>query len=442
MTSIISDDTRARVLCCTAGPHPGAMAALTAHVPQAEVIDVTGDSYAYWREIRSRWSGDHDLIIIEQDIEVGPGTVASLEECDQDWCVFAYPIFRRKVRLRVGLGCTKVSAAAQRAVSARDIAEGFALCRDCKGQGCWWHLDGRISALLKKAGYAPHVHGDVTHHHDYQGQYATGDGQGWPVEWYFEEDTDQSPARRVVTEPMDAFAVTPRQAGCHAEELARLAESIAANPSLAVPIPEDDPCYPQALRDGGPVALDAARLPRGFPQARAFETDKVAQGYLAVYHEIADYLGPAARVCEIGVLNGGSLATWQELFPQGTVAGVDISPTMHWPAGTLKVVMSQDDPRLPDLLSEHEIEWDLIVDDASHDGALTAATLDLLWPLVCPGGFYVIEDWFVGFADYHGPCKSPAMLPLVQSLLERLHANGDVASVGYRYGMAIMRKKA
>lgn len=429
---------QARVLCAVATPHPKAMEALAAYAPQAEKPDVAGDNYAYWREIRSRWTGESDLVIIEQDIEIGPDTVASLTECDQDWCVFAYPIFRRQIRLRVGLGCTKVSAAAQRKVSARAVAEGFELCRDCKGQGCWWHLDGRIAAMLKQAGYTPHVHGDVAHHHDYQ-NHADADGKvGWPVEWFFEEDTDTSPARRIVTEPFEEFAANPRQAASHADELARMGAAIAEDPSLAVPIPEDDPAYPVQLSAPG----IGRRLAYGYPEAKAFETDKVAQGYMSVYHEIADYLGPSARVCEIGVLNGGSLATWQKLFPQGTVAGVDVKPTMHWPEGTLKVVASQDDPALPDLLSAHEAEWDLVVDDASHDGTLTAATLDLLWPLVSPGGFYVIEDWFVGFDDYRGPCKSPEMLTLVQSLLTRLHADGDVASIGFRYGMAIMRKKA
>lgn len=293
--------------------------------------------------------------------------------------------------------------------------------------------------MLKRAGYSPHVHGDVIHHHDY---HAAADPElGWPVEFFFEEDTDQSPARRVTSDPLGDPALTPRQAAIHADELAELAVAIMASPALAPLIAPDDPDYPM-MAGGVPVPLEGARLAHGWPEAAAFQTDKVAQGYMPVYREICDYLGSAARVCEIGVLNGGSLATWQELFPQGTVAGVDREPGMHWPEGTVKIVMSQDDPALPEVLSEHEAEWDLVVDDASHDGELTAATLELLWPLVSPGGFYVIEDWFVGFDDYKGPCKSPAMLPLVQSLLTRLHADGDVASLGYRYGMAIMRKKA
>lgn len=142
------------------------MRALGAYAPQAEVVRVD-QQYGYWREIRDRWTGARDLIIIEQDIEIGPGTVSVMERCGQDWCCHAYPVLRAQVRLRVGLGCVKISAAAQRAAPVERIVEGFVSCTTCRGEGCWWHLDGRVAHTLKQAGYAPHVHGDVTHHHDY-----------------------------------------------------------------------------------------------------------------------------------------------------------------------------------------------------------------------------------------------------------------------------------
>jgi hypothetical protein len=178
------------------------------------------------------------------------------------------------------------------------------------------------------------------------------------------------------------------------------------------------------------------------PAPKAYATDKVQQGYLPAYNSIADLLGPAARVCEVGVQFGGSLATWRDLFPRGVIAGVDCNPDALWPDGTIRIVASQDDPGLPGLLRAHADAWDLVVDDASHDGVKTSTTFDLLWPLVSPGGFYVIEDWFVGYPEYQGPCKSPEMLELAESLLQRLRRDSDTESVSYRYGMAIIRKKA
>jgi hypothetical protein len=48
------------------------------------------------------------------------------------------------------------------------MAVKFAHCETCHGAGCWWHLDGEIARELEDAGFAPHVHGDVPHHHDYR----------------------------------------------------------------------------------------------------------------------------------------------------------------------------------------------------------------------------------------------------------------------------------
>lgn len=199
-----------------------------------------------------------------------------------------------------------------------------------------------------------------------------------------------------------------------------------------------------------------------------YGTDKESLGYGPGYREIAAALGPAARVCEIGVLNGGSLRMWRDLFPQGTIAGVDFSPDAHWPDGTGKIVANQTDPALPGILDAYAPAWDLVVDDGSHQGAMTAITFDMLWPRIAPGGFYVIEDWFFGLplwpsTGWWGGAPrgskaiadsyDPGMLQLVQNLLTRLDRpyrgpgedpyladRDEVDSVNCRYGLAVVRK--
>lgn len=421
-----------RVLCCYTqeGFHPASRASVEAHAPTAELIDVTGDNYGYWREIRARWKGEEDLILIEHDIEILPDSIASMAACEHDWCSYAYPIFRNQQRLRYGLGCTKISARAQQLVSARHIAEGFALCKLCKGQGCWFHLDGRITEQLRHdGGLFPHVHGDVTHHHDYSADAAIEapsraipllgelvEIRGKPIEHYV-EDWDDTPGVVLAEEwpRREMYAMTPRQAFWLAEDLHRLAGETS-----------NEPFEP--------------RMP-----AAGFATDKADQGYLAPYSRLAKHLGPAARVLELGVASGGSLDLWRTMFPQGTIAGVDISPDAHWPQDTIRIVTAQDDPALPKILDAYEESWDLIVDDASHDGPTTAASLRLLWPLVSPGGFYVIEDWFTGFSAWHD--WDGSMLTMARGLLDRLDprwpgrdTDGAVESIEYRHGMAILHK--
>lgn len=169
-----------------------------------------------------------------------------------------------------------------------------------------------------------------------------------------------------------------------------------------------------------------------------FATDKLTHGYLPTYLRIAARLGPAARVCEIGVQAGHGLDLFQALFPDGLAAGVDCDAACQWPPGTVPVICAQDDPALPGRLAQHSPAWDLIVDDASHDGKLTAATFRLLWPLVAPGGFYVIEDWMVGLGGWG---FDQSMLTCVQGLLTLLTRDGDVEDITCRYGLAVLRKR-
>ena len=181
-----------------------------------------------------------------------------------------------------------------------------------------------------------------------------------------------------------------------------------------------------------------------------FDTDKIEpHGYFPVYLRLASELGPFATVCELGVEDGESLRMWQALFPCGTVLGVDISRKAHWPAGTLGLISAQDDPQLPVVISEmHGIKtFDLIVDDASHHGIATRKSFELLFPLVRPGGYYVIEDWQVslcGDPSGRGPeAWGPSMLRTAEGFLKLLDSrDADIDQITYRYGLIIIQRSA
>ncbi len=84
----------------------------------------------------------------------------------------------------------------------------------------------------------------------------------------------------------------------------------------------------------------------------------------------------------------------------------------------------------------------MIVDDASHIGRLTAATYALLWPLVKPGGYYVVEDWADPWVSPEVGVADPAD-PLVNYVPALITALRDgAASVTYTYeGLVIIRRK-
>ena len=180
-----------------------------------------------------------------------------------------------------------------------------------------------------------------------------------------------------------------------------------------------------------------------------FTTDKVEpHGYFTDYLRLAAQLPRDAAVCEIGVEHGASLIMWQHLFPAGTVVGVDHSLDAPHVDGTHKVTCDQASPQLPALVSGFcPGGFDLVVDDASHIGSLTLATFALLWPLVKPGGFYVVEDWadpwvFPNWARWPDLRPELAGDELVDKVPELITALKDGAeTVTYtRLGLVIIQK--
>ena len=173
-------------------------------------------------------------------------------------------------------------------------------------------------------------------------------------------------------------------------------------------------------------------------------TDKFSHGYFPAYQRLAAVIGPAGRVLEVGVWVGGSLRMWQELFPDGLVAGADNGAEIRpaWPPGTVAITAGQDDPALAAAAWDASPDgYDLIVDDASHVGELSAATFRLLWPLVRPGRWYVLEDWTVGYAEPWVHQFGDSMLRLAESFLQMLTPGGDIDSVEYRYGQVFIHKR-
>lgn len=186
-------------------------------------------------------------------------------------------------------------------------------------------------------------------------------------------------------------------------------------------------------------------------------TDKFSLGYYPVYKELLAGKEDAS-VLEIGTAYGGSLKMWHELVPQGYIVGVSNHAPVEEPAWAMQLNADQADPNLPELLDYKK--FDLIVDDASHMGSKSRETFKLLWPLVRPGGWYVLEDWSVGMhtSPYFPAYEGNSMLKLAQSFIEHIAPDDDLADMGgtaiprgerntasevrYRYGMAMLRKNA
>lgn len=148
------------------------------------------------------------------------------------------------------------------------------------------------------------------------------------------------------------------------------------------------------------------------------------------------------HLLELGMWDGGSVAFWFELFQPHKHVGVDLTRredsryfrrylagrgleqriATHWG------VDQADRTRLRALVTqEFDGPLDLVIDDASHLYAPTKASFETLFPLLRPGGLYLVEDWaWAHWPEFHAPRHPWATeRPLTDLVVELVEAAGS-----------------
>ena len=151
--------------------------------------------------------------------------------------------------------------------------------------------------------------------------------------------------------------------------------------------------------------------------------------YLDVYERhFATFRNTPVKMLEIGVFKGGSLEMWRKYFGDAaTIFGIDVNPACAGYVSSPNQVRigSQDDPVfLTGVVSEMGSP-DIILDDGSHIARHQKKAFDVLFPLLKPGGLYVIEDLHTAYwpALYEGGHKRPGTaIELVKQMLDDMHA--------------------
>lgn len=150
------------------------------------------------------------------------------------------------------------------------------------------------------------------------------------------------------------------------------------------------------------------------------------------------------RVVELGMWEGGSVAFWFEVFKPKKHIAIDLQTRTDSPyfqkyvserglQNRLKTYWhtnQADTGRLNEIWKHdfNEQPLDLVMDDASHYYELTKISFETLFPLVKPGGFYVIEDWawwhWKGLENYYAD-----QIPLTRLVTEIVEAAGTSANL-------------
>lgn len=118
--------------------------------------------------------------------------------------------------------------------------------------------------------------------------------------------------------------------------------------------------------------------------------------FLPIYdRHFAPWRNRPVRFLEIGVSRGGSLAMWRQYFgPEAIIFGIDIDPDCAQYDGIAGQVRigSQADPAFLRAVIAEMGGVDVVLDDGSHRMRHIRVSLETLFPLLDPAGFYMIED--------------------------------------------------
>jgi hypothetical protein len=126
------------------------------------------------------------------------------------------------------------------------------------------------------------------------------------------------------------------------------------------------------------------------------------RSYLTTYEKLFEPLrDKPLTLLELGVMDGGSIKSWEAYFPNARIAGVDRNcPVLSM---SDRVRLFKGDQADIGLLARAAAEvspdgFDIIIDDCAHLGSAAKTSFWYLFDNhLKPGGLYSIEDWGTGY---------------------------------------------
>lgn len=116
---------------------------------------------------------------------------------------------------------------------------------------------------------------------------------------------------------------------------------------------------------------------------------------------------------------GASLRMWRDYFPNATIHGLDYYDKSSHAEERIKVYQgSQVDPvTIAKIITDCPGGFDVIIDDGSHRSEHVITTLNMLWPSVKQGGWYIVEDLQTAYWPiYGGAAHATAQLSSLEFL--------------------------
>lgn len=160
-----------------------------------------------------------------------------------------------------------------------------------------------------------------------------------------------------------------------------------------------------------------------------YQTDKrtCKHGYTIYYERLFRELRrQTVTLLEIGGNQYASLRVWRDYFPNGRILGLAKTPVHLTNQGITTLLGDQCDPDIVTRLQSAAPEgFDIIIDDGDHLPTRQRTAFELLFPLLNPGGWYVIEDLQTAYlSEFTAPGRE-SILDFVESKVKNLHDFGN-----------------
>jgi hypothetical protein len=127
--------------------------------------------------------------------------------------------------------------------------------------------------------------------------------------------------------------------------------------------------------------------------ALGYATDKgTTHSYIDTYSTLFEpYRNEPINFLEIGADFGFSLALWRAYFEKANIYGIDNRDVLQYDEDVKVTFYDANDPSIISKFYS-DIEFDIVMDDASHEVNYQAVRFPIYFSKLKKGGLYIIED--------------------------------------------------
>jgi hypothetical protein len=178
---------------------------------------------------------------------------------------------------------------------------------------------------------------------------------------------------------------------------------------------------------------DEINSKRSFMNSIFFSTKH--DSYFKVYDEAVEKIlsntSKVPTIVEVGILHGGSLFMWRDLFgPSARIIGVDLNPeALKWKRYGFEIFIgNQSRSEFWRDFYEKVGPIDLLIDDGGHTNRQQIVTVINALHHMNPGGIIIIEDTDTSFAKEFGNPSKFSFLNFSKSYVDELYGSNKIAA--------------